>query len=198
MISKGHLDDHSHPGLPNSFPTENFHIESPYGPIWFEWPDEVAKNLIWEEAVYSEMMNLCNLIMSGCLRKETEATTFKLGHLSLGSTSTTATTNSLLNTNSNTTRSPPTTDKTQFSEGGSPSKASGGGTIYATPHSRRANHLHGASYAGVFGRSSDYDEVFGTFDWTQRLSVRPYADRAKFGHRNTLSSPCFLSKGGYS
>lgn len=195
MISKGHLDDHSHPGLPNSFPTTtDFNIKSPYGPNWFEWPDEVAKNLTWEDAVYSEMMNLCNLIMSGCMRNEREVTTFRLGHLSLGSTATTATSSSLLN-NNNTTVSPPTTDKTQISEG-SPSKAPSR-TIYATPHYHRAKHLHGASCAGVFTKDSDYDDIFGNFDWNQRLPARSYADtRARFGHRNALSSPCFLPKGG--
>ena len=166
----------------------NSDLESPYGPIWFEWPTDIAKCLTWEDAVHREMMNLCNLVMSGCINNEQETTTFKLGHLSLGSTATTATSSSQLNYSCNTAASSLSTDNTQISES-SPSKVA----IYATPR-RQVKHQHGASYAGVFARNGDDDA------WGHRLVVRPSAGRAGpgyLGHRNTLSSPCFLSKGDH-
>lgn len=165
----------------------DFDLESRYGRIWFEWPTEIAKRLTWEDAVHREMMNLCNLVMSGCINNEQETTTLKFGHLSLGSTATTATSSSQVNYSSNTAASPLSTENTQISEG-SPSKVA----IYATPR-RQVKHKHGASYAGFSAKNID------DYPGGHRLAMRPLADRAKpgyLGHRNTLSSPCFLSKDG--
>ena len=65
LISKGTFQGRDSPGLPNSFPQNNLALNSPYGPIWFEWPQHLAKGKIWEDAVQHEMIILCNLVLSG-------------------------------------------------------------------------------------------------------------------------------------
>ena len=77
LISKGTFQPRENPGLPNSFPHDNFELESPYGPIWFEWPLHIAKNQIWEDAVQQEMVILCNLVMSGWKNVSDRASTPK-------------------------------------------------------------------------------------------------------------------------
>lgn len=59
-------------GLRNSFPKYNQGLLSiaPYGPIWFEWSFDEAKERIWEEAVQLEMVILCGLAMSGWVALE--------------------------------------------------------------------------------------------------------------------------------
>lgn len=59
-------------GLRNSFPKYNHNLVSiaPYGPIWFEWSFDDAKDKVWEEAVQLEMVILCGLIVNGWMELE--------------------------------------------------------------------------------------------------------------------------------
>ncbi|KAH8431598.1 uncharacterized protein LDX57_009256 [Aspergillus melleus] len=74
LISRGTLPDEEVPGLPNNFPFANVDLysQAPYGPIWFEWEAETAKDMPWEDAVRQEMIILCNLVLSGWVAREKE------------------------------------------------------------------------------------------------------------------------------
>ncbi|RAH66791.1 uncharacterized protein BO66DRAFT_380577 [Aspergillus aculeatinus CBS 121060] len=65
LISKGSIHAMSHPELPNNFPSDNVSLISPFGPIWFEWPEEVAKRTLWQDAVSHETNILFDLLSSG-------------------------------------------------------------------------------------------------------------------------------------
>lgn len=67
LISKGTIPNVEVTGLPNKFPFNNMemHAQAPYGPIWYEWDEDVAMEMVWEEAVRYEMMILRNLVLSG-------------------------------------------------------------------------------------------------------------------------------------
>lgn len=72
MISKGHFDLRELPGLPNSYSKDNITLNSPYGPIWFEWPVHLAKSKAWDDAVQHEMVLLCGLVISGWIQVNNE------------------------------------------------------------------------------------------------------------------------------
>lgn len=171
--------------MPNTFPMDDFKLESPYGRIWFEWPQEAAKRMLFEEAVQCEMVNLCNLVLTGCINQDKE-TTFGIEHLSIGSTPLSSQTDNKLTT----TISPFGTERSDVIE--EETSSSSKVDIYATPRRPRNQH----SYSGTFARNR-----LGSIgeNWGQELVLRPSAvDRtARPGflghHRNTLSSPCFLS-----
>ncbi|RAL10998.1 uncharacterized protein BO97DRAFT_310447, partial [Aspergillus homomorphus CBS 101889] len=81
---KGSVPASSHPELPNSFPSDNVSLISPFGPIWFEWPEEVAKRMFWQDAVNYETNILFNLLSSGS-RKSRGRTMSSGSHSSLSS-----------------------------------------------------------------------------------------------------------------
>lgn len=164
---------------------DDFELESPYGRIWFEWPQITAKRMLFEEAVQCEMAILCNLVLTGCINQDNE-TTLGIEHLSIGSIP-------LSGQDENKPTmiiSPFGTERSEVIEEGTSSSSKV--DIYATP--RRSRNQH--SYSGTFSRNR-----LGSIgeSWGQELILRPSAvDRtARPGflghHRNTLSSPCFLS-----
>lgn len=167
----------------------SLHLESPYGLIWFEWPLDVAKSTMWEDAVQREMVNLSNLVSSGYLNHEHEVNTFTLGHMPLGSTTTAS--SSQINP-SGSTVSLFSSEDTQISEEAPPPSSKV--EIYATPRRAKDHHHHQHTYSTSLARDSDGE-------WGHRFGLRPSADRSRPSfmghHRNTLSSPCFLSKGNY-
>lgn len=163
---------------------DNLELESPYGRIWFEWPQEAAKCMLFEEAVQCEMVNLCSLVLTGCINQDKE-TTLGIEHLSIGSTPL----NDQPENKPTTTISPFGTERSDVIEEVSPSSKV---DIYATPRRPRNQH----SCSGTFARNR-----LGSVgeNWGQELALRPSAAErtARPGflghHRNTLSSPCFLS-----
>lgn len=170
---------------------DNFELESPYGRNWFEWPLETAKHMLWEEAVQCEMVNLCNLVLTGWINQD-KGSTLGIEHLSIGSTP--ASSSQINNPRATTITVSPfdTEDNSQVLEEETPPSSSSKVEIYATP--RRARNQH--SYSGTFSRTR-----LGSIgeNWSQELALRPSAvdrtTRPKFlgHHRNTLSSPCFSS-----
>ncbi|KAI9933840.1 hypothetical protein MW887_004912 [Aspergillus wentii] len=173
LISNGTVRHHATTELPNTFPAENFELHSPYGRIWFEWPLDVAKLMTWEDAVQHEMVNLCNLVLSGWISND-KMTMLNTGTVSGESSSS----SSRVSRRRNLTISPSGTDKSQISE-----DTSSNAGVFGT-HSRRASDLH--SYQSAYTSNSDAS-------WSQKF-IRPTTRaRAGFlGHRNTLSSPtCF-------
>lgn len=163
---------------------DDFGLESPYGRIWFEWPQEAAKRMLFEEAVQCEMVNLCSLVLTGCINQDKE-TTFGIEHLSIGSTPLGSQTDGKRTT----TISAFGTERSDVIE---EETSSPNVDIYATPRRPRNQH----SYSGTFSRNR-----LGSIgeNWGQELVLRPSAAgrTARPGflghHRNTLSSPCFLS-----
>lgn len=74
LISNGTFDVMNTSGLPNNFPQDNEELKSPYGPIWFEWPDHLQPTMVWENAVQQEMTILCDLVLSGWVNLHRQAT----------------------------------------------------------------------------------------------------------------------------
>lgn len=71
-------------GLVNTFPMHNYHLDSPYGRVWFEWPEAVAKETTWEDASRHEMDLLCNLIVSGWLNNQDDTPVPRFQSLAIG------------------------------------------------------------------------------------------------------------------
>ncbi|PLB33505.1 uncharacterized protein BDW47DRAFT_121172 [Aspergillus candidus] len=84
LISQGTTDGLEIMGLVNTFPMHNYHLDSPYGRVWFEWPEAVAKETTWEDASRHEMDLLCNLIVSGLLNDRDKTPVPRFQNLAIG------------------------------------------------------------------------------------------------------------------
>jgi hypothetical protein len=159
--------------LPNMFPADHPTLRSPYGPIWFEWPQAISGNITWESAVNHEMVILSSLVFSGWIDDDMD-TMLNLRRVSGESSFSLA---------------PCTGRKVSASpseiEGSQPqSELSSRADAHAAP-SRRASES--ASIGGALDTNNS-----GTV-WNQKLLLYPGKKRpAYLGHRITQSSPMCL------
>ncbi|GFF89273.1 hypothetical protein IFM53868_05780 [Aspergillus udagawae] len=176
LISKGTLHDRTDMKLTNNFPLTNIHLESPYGPIWFEWPSNMAKTMAWEDASAHEMSILSHLVLTGWMRNDQENTK-KSGLLPESTTA------SSRESHANTIVSPGS-DNSPINV-----RTSSRTDIFATPSRRASVQLGSRSF---FAESSDDG-------WHRAMYMHSSAGmRGRFpGHRNTLSSPTCLPSAGY-
>lgn len=188
LISKGTFQGCDSPGLPNSFPQNNLELSSPYGPIWFEWPQHLAKGKIWEDAVQHEMVVLCNLVLSGWMKVDQqresnplEALRRKLSVVSMGHEP--AMSENL---------SPRDTWKYRGEEASEmiPQFNRSMAEIYATP-SRRVGDPPRRRFVSFSGGPNPIAEENGSPVLPAHSSIRGGRGGA-FGHRNTRSSPIRL------
>lgn len=187
LISKGTYQARENPGLPNSFPHDGFELDSPYGSIWFEWPQHIVKNQIWEDAVQQEMVILCNLVMSGWINVNDRAGTPKdladlhkrlavvsVDEEAVNSTDVSPPKNRVVE------EKPVWQDKYTWTE------------IYATPSRRASESIPHSRSRGSFSGSGS---AGGSGTGTHSVPFNTPSNKGSVGgvslghHRNTLSSP---------
>jgi hypothetical protein len=186
LISKGTFQAREIPGLPNSFPQDNHNLNSPYGPIWFEWPQHLAKGKIWEHAVQHEMVILCNLVLSGWMKVDQqreshplEALRTRLSAASMGHEPALSETFSPRSTRQN--------RGEEASQSIAPQANRSLADIFATP-SRRAGDPQRRRFVSFSGAPNPIAEDDGSPGILPRPSTRG-GRGGVFGHRNTRSSP---------
>ncbi|KAL3449285.1 hypothetical protein BJX65DRAFT_317071 [Aspergillus insuetus] len=173
LISIGSVPKIGNMDLPNMFPADHPTLRSPYGPIWFEWPQAISGNITWASAVNHEMVILSSLVFSGWIDDDMN-TMLNLRRVSGESSISLA---------------PCTGRKVSVSpsetEGSQPqSELSSRADAHAAP-SRRASES--ASIGGALNTNNA-----GTV-WNQKLLLYPGKKRpAYLGHRITQSSPMCL------
>lgn len=69
LISQGSEHEFETMGLSNTFPKDVPALRSPFGQIWFEWPQS-ASQISWETAVHHEMVILCTLVFNGWMNDD--------------------------------------------------------------------------------------------------------------------------------
>lgn len=156
----------------NTYPQDHPFLHSPYGRIWFEWPEDIS-DIPWETAVEREMVILTSLVFSGWIRaggynmplnrRVSGESSFPLAsgdrrHLSLD-------------------LSPYRTEHSQ-----APTESSFRDDDAMTP-SRRASESAGT------GKQVRFNDYSGPWDRKLLLDPPSRATPAYRGHRNTLSSP---------
>ncbi|KAL2830226.1 hypothetical protein BDW59DRAFT_177991 [Aspergillus cavernicola] len=65
LISQGSEQKLEELGLRNMYPMDHPTLRSPYGRIWYEWPQSVSGNIYWKTAVNHEMYILSSLVFRG-------------------------------------------------------------------------------------------------------------------------------------
>lgn len=168
-MSKGPIQNFGTVELPNNFPVD-FDLNSPYGPIWFEWELEASKTKVWEDAVQQEMFILRNLVIAGWMKNGGE----KAPELAALPQSDDAISSSSDDSeDSDLTVSPHGANRSNSMEH-TPYRAD----IFATPSRRASDQPQSRFNPGLFIRPAS------------RPPSRP------FFHRNTLSSPTCLPSSG--
>ncbi|KAE8159397.1 hypothetical protein BDV40DRAFT_290942 [Aspergillus tamarii] len=186
LISRGTIPDHGIPHLTNTFPQDRDDLRSPYGRVWFEWPANISRTVLWETAVRIEMQILGNLVLTGWVTKDNEA---KARLAAAGPSSS----------------SRHDTRRTLSGSVASSEEALGVQTssrldIFATP-SRRVTET-GPYYRPEREAGDETPRPFNDSDqspWTRRLLIFPPGTAREgfhFGHRNTKSSPGNLTPSG--
>ncbi|KAL3460656.1 hypothetical protein BJX64DRAFT_300592 [Aspergillus heterothallicus] len=173
LISTGTAPKIGNIDLPNLFPQDDPALRSPYGPIWFEWPQSVSDSITWESAVNHEMVILSSLVFSGWINDDMDSM------LNLRKVSGDSSFSFAPGTRRNVPVSPSETEDSQPQ-----SDLSSRAGTYAAP-SRRASESASIGPALNPGNS-------GTL-WNQKLLLYPGKNRpAYLGHRITQSSPMCL------
>ncbi|KAL4883856.1 hypothetical protein BJY04DRAFT_215750 [Aspergillus karnatakaensis] len=72
LISQGTDQDLGNNGVCNMFPLDHPSLRSPYGRVWFEWPQAVS-DLTFEQAMKYEMILLCRLVLTGWNNDDTHS-----------------------------------------------------------------------------------------------------------------------------
>ncbi|GAB1197124.1 hypothetical protein APSETT444_006414 [Aspergillus pseudonomiae] len=186
LISRGTIPDHGIPHLTNTFPQERNDLRSPYGRVWFEWPSNITKKVLWEKAVRTEMQILGNLVLTGWVTKDNEA---KARLAAAGPSS---------STRHDTRRT--LSGSVAGSEESLGLQTSSRLEIFATP-SRRVTEA-GPSHCPEREEADETPRPFNDSDqspWTRRLLMFPPGTAREgfnFGHRNTKSSPGNLTPSG--
>ncbi|KAL2871536.1 uncharacterized protein BJX67DRAFT_389109 [Aspergillus lucknowensis] len=174
LISAGTVPKIENLGLPNTYPTEHPTLRSPYGPIWFEWPQSISSSVTWDAAVNQEMVILSSLVFSGWInddmgsklnsRKVSRESSFSLAPGSHRNTSL------------------------------APSEAEGNG-VNTELSSRTGTHAAPSRRASESASISSGMNLNTTGLWNQKLLLYPGKPRPGYlGHRITQSSPmCLLS-----
>ncbi|KAB8255150.1 hypothetical protein BDV32DRAFT_154517 [Aspergillus pseudonomiae] len=186
LISRGTIPDHGIPHLTNTFPQERNDLRSPYGRVWFEWPSNITKKVLWEKAVRTEMQILGNLVLTGWVTKDNEA---KARLAAAGPSS---------STRHDTRRT--LSSSVAGSEESLGLQTSSRLEIFATP-SRRVTEA-GPSHCPEREEADETPRPFNDSDqspWTRRLLMFPPGTAREgfnFGHRNTKSSPGNLTPSG--
>ena len=186
LISRGTIPDHGIPHLTNTFPQDRDDLRSPYGRVWFEWPANISRTVLWETAVRIEMQILGNLVLTGWVTKDNEA---KARLAAAGPSSS----------------SRHDTRRTLSGSVASSEEALGVQTssrldIFATP-SRRVTET-GPYYRPEREAGDETPRPYNDSDqspWTRRLLIFPPGTAREgfhFGHRNTKSSPGNLTPSG--
>ncbi|KAL4924768.1 uncharacterized protein BDV17DRAFT_205362 [Aspergillus undulatus] len=178
LISQGvipELDDMlENMGLCNLFPKNAPYLRSPYGHVWFEWPQS-SSSITWNTAVNREMFILCSLVFSGWIHDEENALNSR--RVSRESSFSLAPGDR---------RHPSISLSPQKTDGSyAETEASSRSSIYTAPF-RRASESGGTGGGTNFNNAGD--------PWNQRLLLdAPGRARPAYrGHRNTKSSPmCF-------
>ncbi|KAL2842218.1 hypothetical protein BJY01DRAFT_256788 [Aspergillus pseudoustus] len=70
LITNGTMPNIENIELSNMFPMEHPTLRSPYGSIWFEWPQSVSSSITWESAVNHEMFILSSLVFTGWIKSD--------------------------------------------------------------------------------------------------------------------------------
>lgn len=166
LISQGSEHEFETMGLSNTFPKDVPALRSPFGQIWFEWPQS-ASQISWETAVHHEMVILCTLVFNGWINDDMN-NVFNdrrvYGDSSL----------SLAPGNGRMLRlSPSDTEKNQVLSHSD---------VHAT-HFRRASESVGMGSVASSGKTGN--------TWNHRLLLYPPGGNRR-GHRNTQSSPMCL------
>ncbi|KAL2820019.1 hypothetical protein BJX63DRAFT_444974 [Aspergillus granulosus] len=173
LISTGTVPKVGNIELPNLFPTEHPTLRSPYGPVWFEWPQSVSSSITWESAVNHEMVILSSLVFSGWINEDMDSI-MNLQKVSDESSF----------SHTPRTRCKISVSSYETEESQPPSGLSSHSNTCAAP-SRRASES--ASIGGVLNLNNS-----GTL-WNQKLLLCPGKGRpAYLGHRITQSSPMCL------
>ncbi|KAL3472338.1 hypothetical protein BJX99DRAFT_266167 [Aspergillus californicus] len=65
LISQGTEPKNENLGLRNMYPVDHPTLRSPYGPIWYEWPQSVSDSTTWKVASNHELFLLTNYLFTG-------------------------------------------------------------------------------------------------------------------------------------
>ncbi|KAL4793995.1 hypothetical protein BDV19DRAFT_399811 [Aspergillus venezuelensis] len=153
-------------GLVNKFPKYILNLRSPYGCVWFEWPE--LSNMTWKTAVNREMIILSSLVFNGWFHHDENA--LKSRRVSVESSFSLA-----------------PGDRRNLSI----SIPHGSEMIQADPETS-TTPFRRASESGGIGGVASFHNARGPWNQAILLNAPVRARPAYRGHRNTQSSPMCL------